>query len=117
MTLLEIHMTVTEAGPVLTLSGEADVTTVARLEEALDGQVTPVTRTLLVEVSGLRFADSATIGALIRVARRLGDQAGRLVLLNPQPAVARTITLLGVDQLLTLRGEAGTDFPETFPSA
>jgi len=111
VTLLDIRMTATEAGPVLTLSGEADVTTVAQLQEALDGQLTPGVPALLVEVSGLRFADSATIGVLIKAARRLNAQGGRLVLLNPQPAVARTITLLGVDQVLTLRGEA-----DPFPS-
>jgi anti-sigma B factor antagonist len=103
VTLLSIHVAATEAGPVVSLSGEADVTTVARLQEALDGQITPASRTLVVEVSGLRFADSASIGVLIGAARRLREQGGHLVLLSPQPALARMITLLGVDQVLTVR--------------
>ncbi|HTU76015.1 MAG TPA: STAS domain-containing protein [Trebonia sp.] len=105
MTLLDIHVTGTQAGPVISLSGEADVTTVAQLQEALNRQITPATRILLVEVSGLRFADSATIGVLIGAARRLMAQGGRLDLLNPQPGLARTITLLGVDQVITVRGD------------
>jgi anti-anti-sigma factor len=104
VTLLDIHVIRTEAGPVIMLSGEADVTTVARLEDALNAQVTPATRTLLVDVSGLRFADSATIGVLIAVARRLKAQGGQLDLLSPQEALTRMITLLGVDQVLTIRG-------------
>jgi stage II sporulation protein AA (anti-sigma F factor antagonist) len=112
--LLDIHVTATEAGLVMTLSGEADVTTVAQLQEALDEQITPATRILLVEVSGLRFADSATIGVLIVAARRLKDQGGRLDLLNPQPALARMMTLLGVDRVVTLRG-AGPESPGPFP--
>ena len=113
--LLDIHVTATEAGPMMMLSGEADVTTVAQLQEALDGQITLATRTLLIEVSGLRFADSATIGVLIGAARRLKDQGGRLVLLNPQPALARMMTLLGVDQVVTVRGTAGPESPGPFP--
>jgi anti-sigma B factor antagonist len=101
--LLDIQMTATEGGPLLTLSGEADVTTVEQLQQALDGQLTPGTRTLLVDVSGLRFADSASIGVLIGAARKLLAHGGHLDLLNPQPALARMLTLLGVDQVLTVR--------------
>jgi anti-sigma B factor antagonist len=106
VTQLDIHVTATEAGPLMALSGEADVTTVERLQEALNERITPTTRVLLVELSGLRFADSATIGALIGAARRLKAQGGRLDLLNPQPALDRMLTLLGVDKVLTIRQRA-----------
>ena len=39
MGLLEISVAVGEAGPVLTLSGEADLTTVTELTEALTAQL------------------------------------------------------------------------------
>lgn len=103
MTMLDIQVTATEAGPLMMLSGEADVTTVGQLQEALDGQLAQGTLTLLVEVSGLRFADSATIGVLISAARRLQARGGHLDLLSPPPALARMLTLLGVDQVLTVR--------------
>jgi anti-sigma B factor antagonist len=106
VTLLDIRVTATEAGPVMTLSGEADVTTLAQLQDALTRQTTSGTPVLLVEVSGLRFADSATIGALIGAARSLEAQGGHLDLLNPQPALARMLSLLGVEQVLTVRGHA-----------
>jgi anti-sigma B factor antagonist len=110
--LLDIHVTTTEAGPLMALSGEADVTTVEQLQVALDGQITPGTRTLLVDVSGLRFADSATIGALIGAARKLKAQGGRLVLLNPQPALDRVLELLGVDQVVTVRRHYGAKWED-----
>jgi SnoaL-like domain len=37
-------------------------------------------------------------------ARTLKAQGGRLDLVNPQPALAHMLTLLGVDEILTVRG-------------
>jgi anti-anti-sigma factor len=110
--LLDIHVTTTEAGPLMALSGEADVTTLEQLQEALNGQITPGTRTLLVDLSGLRFADSATIGALIAAARKLKAQEGDLVLLSPQPALDRVLELLGVGQVLTVRRHHGAKWED-----
>ena len=105
--LLDIRVAVTETGPVMMLSGEADVTTLAQLEDALNAQIAAGARVLTVDLSGLRFADSATIGALARAARTLKAQGGRLDLLNPQPGPARVLTLLGIDEILTVRGGTG----------
>jgi anti-anti-sigma factor len=104
MSLLDIRVAPGDAGPVVMLSGEADMTTRARLEDALNAQITAGARILTVDLSGLRFADSATIGALTAAARALKAQGGRLDLVNPQPGVARVLTILGVDQILTVRG-------------
>ncbi len=106
--LLDIRVAAGDAGPVMTLAGEADLTTVGRLEDALNAQITAGARVLTVDLSGLRFADSATIGALARAARALKAQGGRMDLLNPQPGPDRALTLLGVDEVLTVhRGGSG----------
>ncbi len=101
---LDIRVAVIETGPVIMLSGEADVSTLAQLEDALNAQITAGARVLTVDLSGLRFADSATIGALVRASRTLKAQGGRLDLLNPQPGPARVLTLLGVDEVLRVYG-------------
>jgi anti-sigma B factor antagonist len=90
----------------LSTPGEADLTSAAELEAALAGQLSAGTRHVTVDLSGLRFADSAAIGALVRAARALKDQGGALDLAGPQPVVARALALLGVDQALTVRAEA-----------
>ena len=105
--LLDIRVALTETGPMVVLSGEADMTTSTQLEDALNAQLAAATRILLVEVSGLRFADSAAIGAVAKAARALKARGGRLELLSPQPGLARTLTLLGVDQIMTVRGGTG----------
>ena len=88
-------------GPVLVLSGESDISAAAELT-VLIMQLAAGARHLTVDLSGLRFADSASIQAFIRADRALKASGGTLVLLAPQPVVARVLTLLGVDQLITV---------------
>jgi anti-sigma B factor antagonist len=109
--LLEISVAAGEAGPVLTLSGEADLTTVAELTDALSAELAAGARHLTVDLSRLRFADSAVIRELVLADRRLKDRGGGLVLAHPQPVVARGLSLLGVDQAIEVRDElsAGAD--------
>ena len=114
MSLLEISVAAGESGPVVTLSGEADVTTVAELSEALTARLASGARHLTVDLSGLRFADSAVIRELVMADRKPKDRGGRLELANPQSAVARALSLLGVDQVIEIR-DGRT--PEPTPSA
>lgn len=91
----------------ITLAGEADLTTAAELNQVLAAQLDGGT-TVTVDLSGLRFADSAAIGELIAAHHAITHRGGTLELTRPQPAVARVLTLLGVDQVLTVRDQAGT---------
>jgi anti-sigma B factor antagonist len=114
VTLLQVSVTAGESGPVVSLSGESDVSTVGLLRDALDGQIAGGALHITVDVSGLRFADSASISALLRAHRRLRDRGGALELAFPQPTVARVLVLLGADQVLTVRmradaGPAGSE--------
>lgn len=102
---LGIRVVAGESGPVLMLSGEADITTLAQLESALGAQLAAGAGILTVDLSGLGFADSATIGALVRAARTLKSQGGRLDLARPQPALARMLALLGVDEFVPIRDD------------
>ena len=102
-----------ESGPVIVLSGEADLTTVAQLSELVTGQLSGGTRYLMIDAAGLRFADSASIRVLLLAARTLKERGGGLVLLRPQRPVTRVLTLLGADGMITIKGETdGTPEPE-----
>lgn len=111
MGLLEISVAAGEDGPVLTLSGEADLTTAAELTGALSAQLAVGARHLTVDLSRLRFADSAVIRELVLADRRLKDRGGGLALARPQPVVARALGLLGVDLMIEVRDglSAGAD--------
>jgi anti-sigma B factor antagonist len=95
------------AGPdfaVLTLSGELDLATVPVLHESAL-QLTQVTgESVLAVVDGtdLEFIDSTGIGLLVALWRRLASDGGQLIFVNVRPAIARTIQITGVDQVIPL---------------
>jgi len=94
-----------ESGPVITLSGETDVTTVAELSELVTAQLSGGTLHLTVDASGLSFADSVSVRVLVLAARTLRQRGGGLVLLRPQRVLARMLEVMGADQMITIRGE------------
>lgn len=96
-----------ESGPVVMLAGEADLTDAEPLSALISGQLATGTCQLTIDVSGLRYADSASIRTLALAARTLTARGGRLLLLDPQPSVARVLTLLGVDHMVTIRERPG----------
>ena len=77
------------------------------MHQLLAAQLDGGTNRLTVDLSGLRFADSAAIRELIQAHRAITQRGGTLELTRPQPAVARVLSLLGVDQILTVRDQAG----------
>lgn len=106
--ILKASVAAGESGPLIILAGEADLTTAEQLSELITGQLASGTRQLTIDVSRLRFADSAAIRTLTLAARTLSERGGTLVLLHPQQAVAQVLALTGADQIITIRGEPPT---------
>jgi anti-anti-sigma factor len=94
-----------ESGPVIVLSGEADLTTAGQLSALITAQLAGGAQQLTIDVADLRFADSASIRTLLLAAKTLRDRGGSLVLLRPQQPVARVLALTGAEQMFTIRGE------------
>jgi anti-anti-sigma factor len=107
---LEAQVAAGVSGPVIVLAGEADLTSSARLSALMSAQLSGGTRQLTIDMSGLCFADSASVRALVLAARTLRERGGTLLLLRPQRQVAGILTLLGADQVITIRG-IGTASP------
>ena len=95
-----------ESGPVVMLSGEADLASARELSELLTAQLAGGAERLTVDVSGLLFADSASVRSLVLAGKTLRERGGALILARPQPAVARVLELMGADQLLVVQGGA-----------
>ena len=93
------------SGPVIVLSGEADLTCAGQLSALITAQLSGGTRQLTIDVSGLRFADSASIRVLVLAAKTLKERGGSLVLLCPQQHMTRLLALTGAEQIFTIRGE------------
>ena len=92
-----------ESGPVIVLSGEADLTCAGQLSALITAQLAGGTRQLTIDVSELWFADSASIRTLVLAARTLRERGGSLVLLRPRQPVARVLALTGAEQMFTIR--------------
>jgi anti-anti-sigma factor len=105
-TMLTVAVTTGRSGTVLVLSGEADVTTTQELSQFLAAGLSGQTTDLTIDVSGLRFADSATISTLLTAARAMGERGATITLLRPRPDVARVLSLTGADTIMSIRGEA-----------
>lgn len=105
MSTLRASVSAGESGPVIILSGEADITTAAELSELITGQLAGETRRLAIDVAGLDFADTAAIRVFLVAARRLRQRGGGLVLLRPQRALARVLEILGAGEVIEIRGE------------
>jgi anti-anti-sigma factor len=104
-TKLTVAVTTGRYGTVLVLSGEADVTTTQELSQFLAAELSGGAADLTIDMSGLRFADSATIATLLMAARTLRDRGGKITLLRPRLNVARVLSLTGADTIMTVRGE------------
>ncbi len=107
MSTLRVRVAAGDAGPVLTLAGEADVTNAEQLREAIGAQLAGGAVYLMIDAAGLSFADSRAIGILAGTGRTLKELGGGLILLMPQERVLRTLTMLGVDRVITVRGACG----------
>jgi anti-anti-sigma factor len=110
---LEVSVATGASGPVLVLAGEADFTSITRLDEALTAQISGQAAQLTIDAANLRYADSASMRTLVMAAMKARTRAGSVTLLDPQPAVARMLDLLCIDELLSIRRRpAGETHPD-----
>jgi anti-sigma B factor antagonist len=80
--------------------GEADVTNCDALREVLEAEVAKQPRTMIIDLSGLRFMDSSALHVILRVNRSMDRQGGVLALAAPREPVAKMLRLTAADQLI-----------------
>jgi anti-sigma B factor antagonist len=93
-------LTGTDAGgaPVVTVSGEIDLSNTADLEAKVAQATEGRPDTLVFDLKDLRFMDSAGIAVLLGAASRVGTVRLRA----PSPAVARVVELTGLTEVLKI---------------
>jgi anti-anti-sigma factor len=111
---LEVSTATGASGPVLILAGEADFTSITRLDEALTAQISGQAVRLTIDAANLRYADSASTRTLVMAATKARTRAGSVTLLDPQPPVARMLDLLCIDEMFSIRHRAAG---ETHPDS
>ena len=102
--LLTVSVTAREsAGEPYTLveiAGEADVTNTDELRHLLDEEVAQQPRTLIIDLSGLRFMDSSALHVILRANRQMDRLGGVVSLASPRDPVAKMLRLTAADQLI-----------------
>jgi anti-sigma B factor antagonist len=85
--------------PVVTVAGEIDIATAARLRERL----TPLAaggRPLFTDLDQVRFIDSAGLAALVGAANRAAAHGGSLHVVCARPQIRQLFRLTGLDRRL-----------------
>ena len=104
MDLLTTSVATVESGSepytLVELVGEADVTNSDALREVLDAEVAKRPRSLIIDLSGLRFMDSSALHVILRANRAMDRQGGVVALASARDPVAKMLRLTAADQLI-----------------
>jgi len=89
-----------EAGPlVAAITGDLDIANAGILVDTVIPEIGGgPTSGVVLDFSAVDFMDSTGLRALLEIARRLEDDAARLVLLNPAGSVRKLLALAGLDE-------------------
>ncbi|MDQ0988371.1 STAS domain-containing protein [Streptomyces sp. V2I9] len=82
---------------VITVSGDLDIDSVGPLSEALATAADAPSGPVVVDLSGVNFADSTMVNVLLQGHTALGD---RMRLAAPSPFMRRLIGMIGLDSAL-----------------
>jgi anti-sigma B factor antagonist len=83
------------------ITGEIDISNVARLRERLY-ELADDGGTLIVDLNRVAFIDSAGLGALVGTARRIAERGGSLHAVCSQPQPRKLLWMTGVDRRIPL---------------
>jgi anti-sigma B factor antagonist len=86
---------------VVSVSGSVDMLTAPGLSEAIDAALTKKPKGLIVDLAKVEFLGSAGISVLMKTRDTLGDATPFCVVADG-PATHRPLTLLGINELMSL---------------
>ncbi len=85
---------------VVDVSGFLDAHTSSQLEKTLSSLVEGGDYSLILDFKGLDYINSASLGLLMGIAKRVRDKQGDLRLLNLSGKINKILTILGFSRLL-----------------
>lgn len=86
------------AAPVLRISGQLDISNASTLERALTRALSDGASSVVFDLTGLEFMDSAGISVLVRARSEVEQVRVR----NPTPIVRRLIEITGLSEILPI---------------
>lgn len=105
---------VADGVPVITAPAEIDVTTAGELRAVLSGWRTRGYATVVMDMTGTHFCDSAGLNELMRAHRRaVADGGGLRLVIAADDAVLRIFTLIGLDRVIPRFASLGEALAQT----
>lgn len=98
----DIRTEVCDDKAVLSLRGEMDVYSAARLRNELNEVLTQGAVDVVLDLKELGFTDSTGLGVMARASRRLQSIGGQLRLRSPQRSFQRVLEITGMAQVFTI---------------
>jgi anti-sigma B factor antagonist len=89
----------TDEATVIHVRGEIDVATAGRLRDVIEPHMGP-RQTIILDLSEVKFMDSACLHVLVRARGQLTENGGSLILRNPSSAAHRVLSVAGATDLL-----------------
>jgi anti-anti-sigma factor len=91
---------------VLTLAGEIDMLTAARLSTAVHDALVEAPSRVLLDMGGVTFCDSQGLGTLVVLSRKAASARSVLVLTNVRDFLLRVLDITGLRSALMIRNTA-----------
>jgi anti-sigma B factor antagonist len=92
----------TDRVAVVTLPEEIDITNADAIREELLAVINQGAEIMIADLGRTRFCDSAGVSTLVRAFRRATSNSTKMRLVVASQAVARVLTLTGVDRLIEI---------------
>jgi anti-sigma B factor antagonist len=89
---------------VVTVTGEVDLFTAPEFKQRVLAAVAAGAEHVIVDLTGTRFIDSSSLGALIVANRRLKGRGGRLVVACSAEPIIKTFRITGLDSVFDVVG-------------
>lgn len=100
--LFSVDWAITDGHTVVRLTGELDVGSVPCFAEALERAHARGARTIVLELSELRFIDSSGLHALVAALKRQRGVGGDVVLHGATPSTRRVLDITGLSTVFTV---------------
>lgn len=104
---LQVEERIDGSVTILSVTGEVDLYTAPRLEEALSRATSGPRPLVIVNLTGTTYLDSTALRMLTVHVKRAREQHGDLALVSTHPRIAKIFTITGLHQVFSIFGTEG----------
>jgi anti-sigma B factor antagonist len=105
VSLTELKVSTAQIGAdayVVSLAGELDLHSAGEFERELDAVIERGALRVIVDLIGITFIDSVSLGLLTRGAKQLRASGGECVVVSDDPRIIRVFEITGLDRIFRL---------------